>query len=166
MLEHLLIHIINHTFILWDLEVLSQLIMGLTVWVKVHLGVLLQLLPRLVLLLAPAGRLLRSLLEEGRLGALNLLLLKHLLSTKFVHSHPFFVDLLFIEVQVVKCDVSVTEALLGKLPLHPSSVGLLFGADLPPGRWLLGRRSLWLGFNLTILIDINRGIYFLFRFSH
>ena len=166
MLEHLLIHIINHTFILWDLEVLSQLIMGLTVWVKVHLGVLLQLLPRLVLLLAPAGRLLRSLLEEGRLSALNLLLLKHLLSTKFVHSHPFFVDLLFIEVQVVKCDVSVTEALLGKLPFHPSGVGLLFGADLPPGRWLLGRRSQWLGFNLTILIDINRGIYFLFRFSH
>jgi len=75
MLEHLLIHIINHTFILRDLEVLSQLIMGLTVWVKVHLGVLLQLLPRLVLLLAPAGWLLRSLLEEGRLGALNLLLL-------------------------------------------------------------------------------------------
>ena len=98
MLKHLLIHIINHTFILWDLEVLPQLLVGLTVGVKVHLGVLLQLLPRLVLLLAPALRLLGPLLEEGWLLTLNLLFLKHLLSAKFVHSHPFFVDLLFIEV--------------------------------------------------------------------
>ena len=166
MLEHFLVHIINHAFILWHLEVLSQLIVGLTVGVEVHLGRLLELLPRLVLLLAPASRLLRSLLEEGRFCALNLLLLKHLLSTKFVHSHSFFVDLLLIEVQVVECDVSVTEALLGELFLHPRGVSLFFGADLPPRRWLLGRLSLWLRFNLTILININLGISLLLRFSH
>ena len=166
MLEHFLVHIINHAFILWHLEVLSQLIVGLTVGVKVHLGRLLELLPRLVLLLAPASGFLRPLLEESRFCALNLLLLEHLLSTKFVHSHSFLVNLLLIKVQVVKCHVSVTETLLGELFLHPRGVSLLFRAELPPRRWLRGLISLLLRLNLAILININLRISLLHRFSH
>ena len=68
-LKHLVIHVLKCGLSFRDLEELSELLVRLCIWVKVHLGVLLQLLVRFVLFLSPCElplrQLLIDLLKEG-----------------------------------------------------------------------------------------------------
>ena len=68
-LKHLVIHVLKCGLSLRDLEELSELLVRLCIRIKVHLGVLLQLLMRFVLFLSPCElplrQLLIDLLKEG-----------------------------------------------------------------------------------------------------
>ena len=68
-LKHLVVHVLKRGLGFGDLEELSELLVRLCVGIKVHLGVLLQLLVRLVLFLSPSElplwQFLIDLLKEG-----------------------------------------------------------------------------------------------------
>lgn len=68
-LKHLVIHVLKSGLSFRDLEEFSELLVRLCIRIKVHLGVLLQLLVRLVLFLSPCElplrQLLIDLLKEG-----------------------------------------------------------------------------------------------------
>ena len=105
-LKHLIVHIIESIGVFADLEELPQLLLRLVLGVEVHLQLLLQLLPPLVLLLLPVShfRLLlshifRVLPEQCRLVLVQSVLLSLLLLVELVPRLTLMLGLLLEELE-------------------------------------------------------------------
>ena len=159
-LKHLVIHVLKCGLSFWDLEELSELLVRLCIRIKVHLGVLLQLLIRLVLFLSPCElpfrQLLIDLLKEGWPAWVYFLLVGPLLALKLLLSlFPF--RLLLVE-YVKKVEVSLVPhpSLVCHFLLLPLLTHKFFSAD----RRFLNSR---LNFNRLLATVILRALLLLLR---
>lgn len=143
--KHLSRHVVDSLLVFVDSEELSHLLLSLIVGIEIHLSLLLQLLPRFVLVLFPVGLLLVS--EKGRFRFFMGFLFFGLIDLELQFSFLLNRSFLFKQVEVRKVDLRSC-----MLPLF----WLLGESALLIGQWSLHRLRGSLGFAriLFVLVEV------------